>query len=223
MRWLKFFLFIPIFVFSLENGNPSLPFILYEGILIPDTKPFSFRTSFLIDSLFYQQLNAFSSEVKIEGNRYFSVWTLNIKERVDLYGAFGRTELEITDSNFVNKKGSTFFIGAKAIVLEMSKTRLGFDAKYTKGPISSFRNSLVYFESWQVGGGISQDVSFATPYLGLMFSDTHLRGNNLHSEPNDQYTLFLGLTITNHSYLLVNVEARFFDEQALSGSIEIRF
>jgi len=251
----KFFIalvFIPFFIFSAPAGNPSFPSVIEEGFIIPDTKWVNFRLGYqtfnsenllmdFIDSLKEQDFQI--RKVKAYSNT--AIFTLNIKERLDVYAEIGSYRLEpefINLSNlFVAKSGYDILYraGAKLILFEILDFTLAGDGKYSYFSASSeyltqndrpINDNMKFdLKEWQLCVGVSQKISILRPYIGVAYRDTKITMKDTPFYQNLDLTfqkkigLFLGSSASLGSYVLLNCEIRLINERASIISGELRF
>lgn len=250
--FLFFFLF-PFFIFSASSNSPSFPATIEEGFFIPDTKWVNFR-------LGYQAYNASDLVMKFESlgkendfhlrkvkaNSNLGIFTINIKDRLDLYAAIGSYKLEPEfrqGSNlYIAKSGNDMLYraGARLIFFEILDFTLGASAKYTIFSASSdylTRNDRpVYsdikfdFKEWQIDVGLAQKISVLRPYIGVSYRDTNIKMKNLPFQPNKldltfqkKAGVFLGVAASLGSFVMIEGEIKLVNERSTTLSLEIRF
>lgn len=248
----NFFLFIiPIYLFSAPSGNPSFPSTIEEGFLIPDTKPVNIRLGYQISNT-SDLLLKFTDQLKEEGyhlNKVKSfcnagVFTLNIKERLDIYLEMGSFRIEpqfTTNNNFYITKSENDILyrpGAKLILFEVSDFSIGADAKY--GYFKSHSNYLTengkpldedlkfLYKEWQISIGLSEKISILRPYIGISYRDSQIKINSFFQEKlkmiyKKREGLFLGSSISLGSYVFLNIEIRLVNERSTTISADVRF
>jgi hypothetical protein len=237
---------------SAPAGNPSYPSVIEEGFFIPDTKIINFRTG-------YQTYNSedlvmkFDDLSKEEG--YYlrkvkafcnsAIITLNIKERLDLYGEIGSFRLEPEFrylANLYNCKSENDLLyrgGTRLILFEILDFTLATDVKY-----SIFNGSASYltendrpinekikfnFKEWQIAVGLAQKITILRPYIGIAYRDTRIKMENtpffhtLDFIYKKKAGLFLGTSASLGSFVFLNGEIRLVNERSTIISGEFRF
>ena len=251
--FLLFLLLFPYLIFSAPAGNPSNPAIIEEGFVIPDTKWVNFRLGYQVydaedlvmkfDDL-AKENDFYLRKVKAFSNT--GIFTLNIKERLDLYTEIGsyRIEPEFRNlSSLYNTKSENDIIyraGAKLIFFEIFDFTLAADVKYSLFWASSsfltrndrpINDDLKFsLKEWQIAVGLAQKISILRPYIGVAYRDTQIEIKNAPFAITDlQLTfekkvgLFLGTSASLGSYVMINGEIRLINERATSLLVELRF
>lgn len=251
-KYFLFFFLIPKFIFSAPAGNPSLPSVLEEGFIIPDTKIINLRAGYQIYNSpdLIMKFNNICNENefhlrKVKAFCNSGLISLNIKERLDIYTEIGSYRLEpqfVFNANLYNAKSENNILlraGTRLIFIEISNFSMSVDVKY-----SFFKAASSYLtqnekpvmdrlkfrlNEWQIAAGISQKISILRPYIGVAYRDTRILMNNFLDFENlkmifkKKAGMFLGCSASLGSYVLVNGEIRLVNERAIIISGELRF
>ncbi|OGN59448.1 MAG: hypothetical protein A3F40_04915 [Chlamydiae bacterium RIFCSPHIGHO2_12_FULL_27_8] len=136
--------------------------------------------------------------------------------------------------------------GGRVILIQWGNTALDIGGRYSKTkPGLSFiildgvpqikDNSFIKFSSYQINLGLSYAIDIFIPYIGTKYSQSkaELQGLNfvisdegtgyLNMKNKNDFGLYLGCSLSNKRYFLLNLEARFIDEEAISISGEFKF
>jgi len=150
-----------------------------------------------------------------------------------------RIEVE-SDNDFL------WAVGARGIFFEWGKACLGLGGRYsaarytlesvtTNGMAVSAANAHLQWNEWQVNLDISYRVELLTPYIGIKYSSNKTALNNFpvpiandgafhtHFRNAIPVGIFLGCSLSNGKYFMLNLEARLVDEEAITVSGDIRF
>ena len=254
MKKIIFYLFLfPFFLFAAPVGNPSFPAIIEEGFIIPDFKWVNFRLGYQVYDVedLVMQFDDLAKENdfhlrKIKAFSNTGIFTLNIKERLDLYTEIGsfRIEPEFRNSTalYVSKSENDMLYraGAKLIFFEIFDFTLAGDVKYSLFWASSsfltrndrpINDDLKFsLKEWQIAVGLAQKISILRPYIGVAYRDTQIKIKNAPFVITDlQLTfekkagLFLGTSASLGSYVMINAEIRLVNERSSSFLVELRF
>jgi len=252
LKKIIFFLFFPYVIFSAPAGNPSNPSIVEEGFFISDEKWLNFRLGYETNNS-YDLVMQFDDPAKekdfyLRKIKTFSntgIFTLNVKERLDLYVELGACRLESEFRSYrslYNSKSNDDFLyraGAKLVLCEIFDFTLSGDAKYSYfSSSSSFvtRNDKPLDESlkfslkeWQISIGLGQKITILRPYIGVAYRDSRITiENNYFTQDlnlifKKKTGLFLGSSASLGSFIMVNGEIRLVNERAFILSGEVRF
>lgn len=193
-------------LFSLYNGNPSMPEMPEEGYFISKESWLTIKAGYEGDIVFSREmeLTHHHSNVK-EHVKSFESWmnsgtlTLGFTDRVELYTALGTTSAKIKQHphsdqsvEYRTRNHFAWLAGMRAIAAYWGDLQLGLDAKYlqtlpdmheiklngTRVPVSG---AHVDYREWQVGLGLSYKWRFFIPYFGVKYSDVRAKFKHLHS------------------------------------------
>ncbi|HSX10293.1 MAG TPA: hypothetical protein VLF94_01055 [Chlamydiales bacterium] len=136
--------------------------------------------------------------------------------------------------------------GLRVILVEWCNTSLGCGARYSSshyrlsslysdGIAASTEGAHFHWREWQVNLDISYKIHLFTPYIGVKYSSAHADLNHFSvpiasngSGDNDLKNrnpvgLYLGCSLSTGKYVMLNVEGRLIDEEAVTISGDIRF
>lgn len=249
-------------LYAAPVGNSSAPGVIKEGMFFSCDRWIDFRVGyegdFVADGRMEQKNQGTGRVDTYEQWTNSGTFTLNVLDRLDLYGVFGssRTEADwrFEDAASGNihriklKTGNQFSWAAagRAILYEWCNTCLGAGGRYTScnnrpdqltsdGMIADVANSQFFWREWQVNLDVSYKISLFIPYIGIKYSKAQARLKNFgvpisasltgnHSFKNRIQTgLYLGCTLSNGKYFMLNLEGRLIDEEAVTVSGDFRF
>ena len=205
--------FLPLFVLlsSLLHaspvGNPSFPRILQKGFFIPSDVWINARVGYEGDFIYDGRLKQeIESSGRVDNYKQFTnsaTTTLNILDRLDLYGVFGssqtRAEWRFTTAAGVlhNVNMETHYnflwgIGARALLLEWGKTNLGMGGRYSScnykpvwltidGANESVAGTHAMWKEWQVNLDVSYEIDLFIPYIGVKYSSATTKLGTFHT------------------------------------------
>lgn len=205
----KFAVLIAAFVastalYAAPVGNTSAPELIQEGFFISCDSWINFRVGyegdFVTDGRMKQYDQGTGRVDTYEQWTNSGTVTLNILDRLDVYGVFGssRTNADwrfgsIADGTVSRIEMETKYnflwgAGARAILYEWCNTSLGLGGRYsscnyepvwltTDGIIGSVSGSHFRWREWQINLDVSYKIDLFTPYIGLKYSNarTHLK------------------------------------------------
>jgi hypothetical protein len=181
------------------------------------------------------------------------VFSFSFLERVEAYARLGCFHARISHRPLsdlrvrYHVKGQfAWCFGVQGIIYENRNTIVGFNVNYNQSlpKINSIvangmelktHGAKINYLEWQGGVGVSQIVNIFIPYIGVNYSDARARFKKLQAlrpffpisdfvmRSNNKIGIFLGFSLTPGKTVVLNVEARFFDEEALTLSGLIRF
>ena len=189
------FIFSFICGFAAPIGNPATPKMLDVGFFIPKEVWVNIRSGYLGDFVFYGPMQQkFSNNQSVD--KYTQMVnsgsiTLNVLERLDLYGTVGATDLNyawrfqsLADlTKFVQAQTESslqWSIGMRALLYSYKKFDLGIGASYAQSSPSlryltinganvPLQGSSVNFEAWQASAAFSYSIDIFTPYIGANY------------------------------------------------------
>lgn len=192
----KLFLFFGLICgFAAPIGNPASPKILDKGFFIPKDVWVNFRAGYLGDFVFYGPMEQKSSNNQTV-DKYTQMVnsgsvTLNVLERLDLYGTVGATDLNyawrfqsLADlTKFVQAQTEStlqWSIGLRALLYSYKKFDIGIGASYSlsnpelryltiNGANVPLHGSSVNYENWQANAGVAYTIDIFTPYIGANY------------------------------------------------------
>ncbi len=136
--------------------------------------------------------------------------------------------------------------GGRAILFEWGKASLGMGGRYStceydpkslsaNGTQQSVQGSEMHWNEWQVNLDLSYHIDLFTIYIGTKYMQavTRLSGFSVPISANqtgsnsfknrDPVGLYLGCTLSNGKYFMMNLEGRLIDEEAVTVSADFRF
>lgn len=136
--------------------------------------------------------------------------------------------------------------GARGILFEWGKVSLGFGGRYsfsryrpswltTNAIPVSVKGTRLTWREWQVDLDLSYSIDIFTPYLGVKYSNatatlgvfpTPISSSGVgvdHFENRTPVGIFIGCSISNSKYFMLNIEGRLVDEDAVTISGDLRF
>jgi hypothetical protein len=196
--------FLPILatsLFAATSGNPMAPGVLKEGFFIPSKVWVNLRAGyegdFIIDGRmkqtafgngrvddFYQEING-------------GTLTLNIFERLDLFGLFGASRVKAewrftTSAGAVNRvelqthSDFTWASGARAILYRFGNAALGIGGRYEKAILNPSWLTIngqerpsgtgrIHWMQWQADAGLSYQIDWFIPYISVKYLNAKTR------------------------------------------------
>ncbi|HSX13978.1 MAG TPA: hypothetical protein VLE96_06135 [Chlamydiales bacterium] len=242
-------------------GNPSSPRILCRGFMIPTECWVNIRGGYEGDFVFdgnMEQAEKGSGLVdKYTRSTHSGTATLDILERLDLYGVFGYSKVnanwrftDLADRiRYVQLTAARNFlwsIGGRAILYSYDQLDIGLGARYgashhhlstftIDGDSVSLQGGKCEWRGWQANLGLSYHICILTPYIGALYMDelTVIKGlassfadfgaHSDHLRNRCPVGMYLGCTLSNGQFFMVNVESRLISEEALSVTVDFRF
>ena len=154
-------------------------------------------------------------------------------------GSIFRMELE-TEYNFL------WAVGSRAIYYQWKNICLGVGGRYSSShyqPKRLYQNGIdvpvtgthYHWREWQFNTDISYKICYFTPYIGIKYSNAKANigafsvplspdgSGNARFDNKDPVGIYLGCGISSGDYLMVNLEGRLIDEEAVSVFADIRF
>ncbi len=136
--------------------------------------------------------------------------------------------------------------GARAILWEWCNIFLGLGGRYSScsydpawltanGLAQSVSDAHFYWREWQINFDISYKISLFTPYIGTKYSNARARLKNFSIPISESLTgsnqfknripvgFYVGCSLSNGKYFMLNVEGRVIDEEAVTISGDFRF
>jgi len=181
---------------SAPVGNTASPQILQKGFFIPDECWVNLRLGYEGDFVFDARLNQ-----KQEGSgpvdKYSQTTnsgtvTLNVLERLDLYGVFGSSRAcaqwrfknllgNVQNAEMETMHAFLWGFGARAILLEWGNWDLGVGGRYSaaNNPLSwltidgsnaEAAGAHSRWTQWQVNCDISYHIDIFIPYIGIKYA-----------------------------------------------------
>lgn len=236
-------------------SNPAAPAILQEGFFIPDTSWVNVRLDAETRYVKNMSLRSAGSTKDLTVRKpQLSGWlssgglAFNIRERADIYAAFGggRMEFDFQNAGFLyqGKSESGFYwaIGSRVSLIELKRFTIGVDVNYQHHQADSLyflRNEITQlnldptfcFREFQINVAISYVVDLLCPYFGVSYNNVKLELdpfsiqdlNRVKFKSNDLVGIFLGTSFSNRSLFFLNCEVRLINETSFVLSGDVRF
>lgn len=238
-----FLLFISSLV-AAPIGNPSSPFILDEGCVIADTSWSNIQGGVLLDYLIYKRMHSPSShKSSLGGSSEVAAMIWSIRERFNLQIELGSGQFDwrFCRNNKAlsgESNGGVLWSGTgKCILFQVKDTMMALQGScggwdWMRGTLwqddrEAF-SSRSYLRYWQIALGVTQQISFFFPYVGLAWNRTrfHIAPSSL--PPTTLHAWhgmgpFGGCTLSNGNRFFLNLEWRGWFEEGVSLSFQLRF
>lgn len=235
-------LLLPLCVYSSPLENPGSASTLDEGFFIKDTFWLNLRAKIEYVSSPNEMLSFKNGHqcglhnLRFKSESASAVFTINIKERADIYGSCGIMEQKghFTDPNvikFQSKRAPCWSIGTRITPIIIKNTILGIDARY-----SSFNGDLSHpkkraeleYREYQISGGIAQMIKLFVPYAGLVWRHVragieHYSHKSLKITERHLWGAALGCAFKIGASTIFSLEMRGFNETSFTASLEARF
>lgn len=194
----SFALVFSCFLFGAPVGNPAFPRLLQDGFLIPNDQCFNIRLGYEGDFVFDARLKQTNGrdrridDYKQDTNS--GSVTLNLFERLDLFGIFGATRT-CADWRFINDEmvhrvqletryHFLWAVGGRVCFLEWGCTYFGFGGRYSAadqkpiwatmdGTLIPTHSTRLNWKVWQLDFDISHQMEIFIPYIGVKYSNVH--------------------------------------------------
>jgi hypothetical protein len=250
--WNLFFIFS--FLYSMNAGNLYAPSLLYEGFFLSDESFANIRLGVDNDRWLDKKMKKDQtmkevnlSEAELGAKITQAIFSVNVKERLDIYGLGGvaRWSLDFDRNgskfNGSSENGWIYTVGGKLVVLEAKDTAFGVDVKYMQSSASSayfLENGALLSDepkwkvkSWQISAGLSQRFAYFVPYFGITYIDAKLKLKPLTQvaerairiQHQLRAGIVFGTAVTTGSEFFLNLEFRAINETAVSIDAEVRF
>lgn len=178
--------------------------------------------------------------------------TLNYARRLDLYGLVGSSKMQMDQEVFARRQFS-WGLGAKGIIFELDCFRIGADFKYLQSdqkPLFLVSSGLaldiesdlmLFYREYQGSFGLSYQSGIFCPYINGTYINAQFEPNQYiflisvpgFEEPMDamicsfsgrnSWGLAVGATLVMGEKGTLAVESRFFNQNAINASLEIKF
>jgi hypothetical protein len=257
-----FFLFILwCHIQAAPIGNPASPHLLNQGFFIPCECWVNIRGGyegdFVLDGNMEQEEKGSGLVDKYTRSTHSGVATLNILERLDLYGVFGYSKVnanwrftDLADRiRYVQMTAARNFlwsVGGRALIYSYHLLDIGLGARYgashhhlstftIDGDPISLQGGKCEWHGWQANLGLSYHICLFTPYIGAFYMDevTIIRGlassfadfgaHSDHLRNRHPVGVYLGCTLSNDEFFMLNIESRLISEEAVSVTVDFRF
>lgn len=245
------FLLLFPYLYSAPIGNPSLPFLLQEGFVIPDKCWSNPQCGFVGDYLVQKRFRCCHSSRSLGLNKAYlsgaseiatAAWS--IRERFNIQFGVGSGQFswrwQQTGNTLSGKsEGGLVWNGdAKLIIFGVRDTIFAIDAQaggwdWMTGSFSANgktgpgkANSLLRY--WQIGLAFTQTISLFSPYLGFAVNRTRFKVSHLATGTGRMHARhdigpFGGCSVSNGNKLLLNLEWRGWFEEGISLTAQVRF
>lgn len=260
MRKIAFLFFTSTFLWSAPVGNPVSPDLIEKGVFTPCDSSFNFRLGYEGDFVSDGRMKQNSGERVDFFEQYTNsaIATLNLLDRVDLYGVLGSSVIRsnwrfelFSDETIHRIKIKTdadflWAVGGRAILYQWWNTFLGFGGRYSfcnyhnrelssDGEQYPVESTHLIWKQWQLNLDLSYKIHLFTPYIGVKYSQQEAKigdfsvpisSNGLGSNQlvnRDPVGFYLGCGLCSGKYLMINLEGRLIDEEAISLTADLRF
>lgn len=219
----------------------------------------SFRVGYLNDWVYQQR---FQDEFRLQGvvhtrtlikmSTYAGMFSLNFKDRVDLYGIVGSARLQI-DNEIFTKRALGWGVGSKFIIFTAGNFFFGADFKYFEthqkpkyfvvdglsyNIVSNFR---LQYSEMQAAVGMAYRISICSPYINATYLISKIepipavvlvRLPDVNEVVDltaksviikKRWGMALGLTLIDKAKASLSVEWRCFNQNAVDWTFEFRF
>jgi len=200
-------LLLPVKVLSLYNGNPSLPMMPEEGLIISREEWLGIKVGYELDYVYDRKLHMqgqplvhMSKKVeKYHSLSNFGQVILNFNDRAELFGLLGAFSSDTVHHPLPGSKISycsqshfAWGVGGRAILAYWGDLQVGVNASYATSspPLSSLkvngrsystRHAVCDYTQWQVGAGACYRVDWFIPYIGIDYSNFRQRIKQLNA------------------------------------------
>jgi hypothetical protein len=183
-------------LFGAPVGNPSFPEIIEEGFFISRDSwldlRFGYEGDFVGDARLEQSQESSGRVDNFAQNTNAGTATLNILDRIDIYGVFGSSKVS-SEWRFSNAginslaELETLYsylwgVGARGILFEWGSLSLGTGGRYERshydnvwltinGASQPVSGTCLIWRDWQVDLDMSYKIEIFTPYVGVKYSN----------------------------------------------------
>ncbi len=233
---------LPASAFALYNGNPSNTLLPEKNFFFPDILPISLKFGFQYNDVWNRKLKG-AKQFRIQDQ--LGTITVDLIDRLEVYAALGITKMDWKvkssgkEERFSAHHRFAWEIGGRVLFASYGRLDFGIDAEaYFVHPhtvlekipfigtlISQSTTSSLHYNEWQVGAGFSYRLPLLIPYIGVKYARAHaaMRDPIQNLKSRKFPGLFLGMALAPPLSFAVNVEARFFDETAMTAAVEVKF
>lgn len=253
---------LPIAGWALPVGNPADPSIYSKGVWSSsDSCESSWANHLALRAGYYGDF-VFNGHVKrtnhtgqieqLQMNTNAGLLSVNIVNRVDLFGLIGATHAEAVshsvhgDYRFELEYDTHYSwgVGARAVLWKWSHATLGLEGQYFAyspsimryeqiGTDSEYPDAYAHarFYEWQVGLGLSYRICNFVPYIAIEGSylsinnkQSTVLGVTLNNFESAKYIGYaVGVTLVDDDKATLTVEGRFADQLACCVNGQFRF
>ncbi len=258
LQILSFFLVAANSVTAFVSGNPAQPSLICQGMVGERNEKFSIRMAFLDDYIYAQHFVECDDEGTNEKppvakmSTEAGVVTFNFRKRIDLYGIFGSSRLQM-DQEIFGRRQFAWGLGTKATIFQMDCFRVGCDFKYfttTQDPLYLVCSGIpldvvsdldLKYKEYQASLGLAYQSGIFCPYLLGTYLNSKINpnthyflirdpGSNELIEPQIHsfvtavsWGMAVGATLVMGNKGILSVESRFFNQNGIDATLEIRF
>lgn len=254
---LLFLLHLPLS--SMLTGNPAGPNLLEQGVIWTQPTWGSFRIGYLGDWVYKQRFHdefplngAVHTQTVMKLSTYAALLTLNLKNRVDIYGIVGSSRMQI-DREIFTKRALGWGVGGKLLLFQHRDFFIGTDVKYFATdqkpryfivdglPFNIVSNYRLKYHEIQAALGLCYRAWIFAPYINATYLLAHIEPapaklyvrfpdvpENADIETKSmtnqkQWGLSLGLTLFDCKRASLSIEWRAINQNAIDVNGEIRF
>ena len=230
--------------------SPDLPALYNDGVFFCDPcSCWSLRAGFRGDYVWNRHLENVDT-FQIFANE--GVLTLNLWDRVDVYGLVGAASQNFTTNTATGHYDTAQFetstiwgVGIRGILWETcwgcwGTTYFGIDGNYEQITSShergvthdgsNVRTAGLYdqdqhYREWQVSLQMGQKICLLTPYVAIKWSSARANIASFDGATNSHrhFGYAVGTTLADAGRMSITAEARFVDEKAATINAEFRF
>ena len=227
--------------------------LFYKENTRPAQLRFGYVADYVYDTCFEDEfLTEESSDQNLRMSIYAPIFTVNLFQRVDLYTMIGGMQLEIKDTIFAPRR-FVWVVGTKATFYHGKRMSVGGDVKYLHSkqkpsffliegfPALLLTNFALDYTEIQGAFAATYQWKYFAPYIGITYLDAKVQPKphlgifeiqelelvqefDASSIVNKKKWGFVfGLTLLSDETMSVNVESRFFDQNAVNVTGELTF
>jgi len=253
------FLFFPGKGFATLAGNPGQPGLQTKGIVLENPSWLDVRFAYFGDYVYSQPSHdTFIQEGEERTQYHMQLWTqagmvtLNVCDRVDLYGIVGGLRIQNNDEIF-SPQQFAWGVGGKIVFLHIGRWRVGCDMKYfqsEQSPQFFQSNHLAYnvtsnfsflYTEIQAALGLTYRTRYVAPYVSVSYLNAQLaptppsvflripsRNREMRVpiksvSAMNHFGLVLGATLIDIRTATLSLEWRAFNQNSIDLTGEIRF
>lgn len=258
---------LPLFLLSVSSlsammiGNPGQSALQTAGVFSDTPSWWSLRVTYIDDYVYRQR---FRDELKLDPtlantsnfvrlSTDAAFLTLNIKNRLDLYGIGGGSSLQV-DQQIYTRREPSWGAGLKLIILEEGSFRIGTDFKFfasDQKPLYfivdgaaynvATANYRLYYQELQGAVGLSYQSGSFIPYINGTYISCRIdpspsyflvrdpASGSLFEVPSSsiinsrRWGMAVGATLLAGQKSTFTVESRFFNQGGIDANFEMRF
>ena len=195
------FSFLTIDLHALYSGNPMLPEMIEEGLVIPKDSFAAAKIGYQRDYVSDRKMDA-TSKLSGEFDDFSYVMdqgvaTLNLIDRFEFYASFGAMKIEASQSpamliedTFITHSDFTWGAGGRVLINQWKALTLGLDGKYqyaapdfrfigVNGTPFSPTDGHISYKEWQIALALAYQVDIFIPYIAVKYSNVTATFKNL--------------------------------------------